>query len=93
MKQAQKCVACRLNCKDLNVFSKCNEKYYYYGGRQKEPCYNRKNVDETVIQTAIGICIEKNSCKLKKVNAINPQQYLQIYMQTVSQSPYSPEDY
>ncbi|KAG2373668.1 hypothetical protein C9374_011957 [Naegleria lovaniensis] len=65
-KDKTSCVACRLDCLGTgSVFSKCKSRYFYYGCRKKNPCYDPLTATRTVIETAIGICIDKNGCILK----------------------------
>ncbi|KAG2382450.1 hypothetical protein C9374_005030 [Naegleria lovaniensis] len=68
------CVACRLDCLGSgSIFSKCRNRYYYYGCRKKAPCFNPLTAKRTIIETGIGICIDKNGCVLK-ATGIKPGQ-------------------
>ncbi|KAF0978938.1 hypothetical protein FDP41_002008 [Naegleria fowleri] len=63
--RSTECVACQLDCLTAgSVFASCEKRFYYYGCQQKAPCYNVRS-GRTIVETAIGICIDKNGCVLK----------------------------
>ncbi|EFC37161.1 hypothetical protein NAEGRDRAFT_59834 [Naegleria gruberi] len=62
------CVACRLNCLDAiptfgTIFSECENQFYYYGCQKVAPCHSMSD-GNVVLETAVGICLERNKCKL-----------------------------
>ncbi|EFC43603.1 predicted protein [Naegleria gruberi] len=66
-----KCVACRMDCMKKvhpeigSFFESCRDQFYYYGCQKKQPCYEAVDGD-FVLEMAIGICLEKNGCIMKK---------------------------
>ena len=67
--QSQKCVACVLDCMSNfphqgQVFSSCDQRFYYYGCNLVDVCWG-SNAPASTIQVGIGLCIQKNGCVLR----------------------------
>ena len=48
-----------------SFFESCRDQFYYYGCQKKQPCYEAVDGD-FVLEMAIGICLEKNGCIMRR---------------------------